>query len=120
MSTIGGSSVSDRLLGTSDADIIVGNAGDDKLWGGAGNDLFVFQRNDGYDVIRDFEAGDLIVLSATSPRTVSYHDTAAGIEIWVGGLAGQAADHDTIRLNGIHDFALVAAAVQLHSESLFA
>ena len=120
MATINGTSASDRLAGTSGADTIVGSTGNDKLWGGAGNDTFLFQRGDGYDVIRDFQAGDLIALSATSARTVSYHDTAAGIEIWFGGLAGQAVDHDTIRLNGIHDFAVVAAAVQLSSENLFA
>jgi Ca2+-binding RTX toxin-like protein len=47
-------------------DMLSGGAGNDNLFGQAGIDTFIFADGDGIDVIRDFETGEAIDLSATS------------------------------------------------------
>lgn len=47
----------DRLVGKAGDDTLNGGAGDDVLQGQAGADIFKFVRNDGTDVILDFEVG---------------------------------------------------------------
>jgi serralysin len=55
----------DVIDGGADNDIITGGGGNDTLTGGTGNDRFVYSaRSFGLDTITDFEAGDLIDLSA--------------------------------------------------------
>lgn len=48
----------DTVSGGSGNDIVAGGTGDDTLSGGDGFDSFVFVRNDGNDVITDFDTGD--------------------------------------------------------------
>lgn len=53
----------DSLNGGSGRDVLEGGEGDDRLTGGNGRDAFVFERDGGDDVIRDFSSGnDVIVL----------------------------------------------------------
>lgn len=56
----------DRLQGGGGNDTLDGGVGNDVLFGNAGIDRFVFADGDGTDVIRDFEAGEIIDLSGTS------------------------------------------------------
>ena len=56
----------DRLQGGAGDDMLSGGAGNDNLFGQAGIDTFIFADGDGIDVIRDFETGEAIDLSATS------------------------------------------------------
>ena len=53
----------DRLVGGTGLDILVGGAGNDILTGGANADRFVFGNNDGTDRIKDFTAGDKILIT---------------------------------------------------------
>ncbi|MEM7211650.1 MAG: Ig-like domain-containing protein [Pseudomonadota bacterium] len=63
LSGLGGN---DRLQGRGGDDVLNGGQGNDNLYGNAGTDTFVFTDGDGIDVIRDFESGETIDLSATS------------------------------------------------------
>jgi len=54
----------DRLEGGAGDDRLAGEAGDDALVGGAGSDSFVFEANFRSDRIEDFQAEDVIELSA--------------------------------------------------------
>ena len=57
----------DTLLGGAGNDQITGLFGDDTLTGGAGADRFIFNGNDGVDMITDFSVvDDMIVVSAGS------------------------------------------------------
>lgn len=58
-----GGNGNDTLTGGSGRDVLEGGEGDDRLTGGTGRDAFVFERDGGDDVIRDFSSGnDVIVL----------------------------------------------------------
>jgi Ca2+-binding RTX toxin-like protein len=58
---IRGGSGSDTLSGASGADTLDGGGDNDRLRGGGGEDVFVFDGNDGRDLVQDFENGvDLI------------------------------------------------------------
>ncbi len=50
----------DILRGGRGDDLLAGMTGDDMLWGGRGADLFSFRKEDGADIIRDFQDGDKI------------------------------------------------------------
>ena len=50
-----GGAGNDRLLGGSSDDVMDGGLGADTIIGGAGRDSFVLRRNNGLDLIRDFE-----------------------------------------------------------------
>ena len=52
----------DWLSGGSGADMLTGGAGNDTLYGGRGDDTFKFGDDDGYNYIRDFGDGDMIML----------------------------------------------------------
>ena len=52
-----GTGAAESLAGSDGVDFIVGGKGDDTLTGGAGADTFVISRNNGDDVISDFQAG---------------------------------------------------------------
>jgi Ca2+-binding RTX toxin-like protein len=60
---LAGGAGDDLLVGGFGADTLVGGAGDDVLIGGSGNDLFVTD-GAGADRIRDFSAGDHIMVTA--------------------------------------------------------
>jgi Ca2+-binding RTX toxin-like protein len=46
----------DNIKGNDGNDILGGGKGNDVLYGGTGSDLFVFNKGDGHDTIRDFDA----------------------------------------------------------------
>lgn len=46
----------DNIKGNGGNDILAGGKGDDMLYGGTGSDIFVFNKGDGHDTIRDFDA----------------------------------------------------------------
>ena len=55
----------DWILGGEGADTLVGGAGIDRLTGGAGADIFIFGApGQGRDFLRDFDAADIIAVSA--------------------------------------------------------
>lgn len=66
--TLYGFASTDRLIGSDGDDALYGGRGSDNLWGGQGSDTFVFRPDDfvsssvSIDTIRDFEAGDRIVI----------------------------------------------------------
>jgi Ca2+-binding RTX toxin-like protein len=62
--TLYGGAGDDVLRGGGGGDTLYGGQGGDTLFGGDGNDVFVFQHGSGADVVRDFEAGDKLDLSA--------------------------------------------------------
>ena len=53
----------DIIMGDKGDDTLVGGRGNDWLWGGRGSDTFVFGKDDGGDIIWDFDANDTIDLS---------------------------------------------------------
>ncbi|MDX3976559.1 calcium-binding protein [Shinella sp.] len=84
---------SDTLVGGAGKDTLNGGLGDDKLSGGFGADTFIFGKNEGNDVIRDFQGGrDLIDLTGQTYTIVDNGDGFALLELSGGG---------TILLNGI-------------------
>jgi Ca2+-binding RTX toxin-like protein len=90
----------DVLAGGEGNDTLYGGAGDDTLTGGEGSDTFNFMKNDGVDVITDFEDGtDFIRLvdfpfSSTSGFTInegsgdSVIDLGGGQQVTVQGVTG--------------------------------
>ena len=56
--TLMGGPGNDTLNGGADDDTLDGGVGDDDLTGGVGNDTFVFNMDNGSDIILGFEAGD--------------------------------------------------------------
>lgn len=61
---LAGQDGNDRVKGGGGADILLDGAGIDRLWGGNGADRFVLSADGERDVIRDWEAGDVIDISA--------------------------------------------------------
>jgi serralysin len=61
--TLNGGAGNDTLNGGEGDDTIIGGAGNDQLFGGAGDDTFVFTEG-GLDLIKDYQAGEKIDLSA--------------------------------------------------------
>jgi T1SS-143 domain-containing protein len=53
----------DIIYGTDNNDVLIGLAGNDILIGGAGDDIFVLQADGGLDVVKDFDAGDVLDVS---------------------------------------------------------
>lgn len=83
----------DVLSGGAGKDILNGGLGNDELSGGAGADTFIFSKNEGDDVIRDFEAGrDAIDLSGQTYTAVENENGDAVLELSGGG---------SITLNGV-------------------
>ncbi|MEZ5919536.1 MAG: VWA domain-containing protein [Alphaproteobacteria bacterium] len=63
--TLSGGASDDLIFGQEGHDVISGGAGNDVLYGGSGNDVFLFENlADGIDAIMDFEAGDILDVSA--------------------------------------------------------
>ncbi|MEM7211651.1 MAG: calcium-binding protein [Pseudomonadota bacterium] len=86
----------DRLQGGDSTDLLFGGTGNDNLYGQAGIDIFAFADGDGLDVIRDFEAGEIIDLSATSASrfdALTMFDLAIGAYVDYG--TGQIVIADT-------------------------
>ncbi|WP_419895833.1 calcium-binding protein [Roseomonas sp. USHLN139] len=87
--TLTGGSGNDRLIGGSGNDVLIGGLGADILRGGSGRDIFRYASAaelDG-DIIRDFEAGDLLSLSGLGRYSFIGQDgfTGAGLEIRFDG-----------------------------------
>lgn len=81
-----GNKGNDTLLGGFGKDTLTGGQGDDKLAGGFGADTFIFGKNEGDDVIRDFETGrDIIKLSGQTYTVVENADGDAMLELSGGG-----------------------------------
>lgn len=92
-----GSSGDDVLQGDTGDDVLEGGSGKDNLRGGTGNDVYVFQRNDGQDIISDvdtdagnidsvrFAAGihsaDVLVQRAENALILSIKDSSDSISI---------------------------------------
>jgi Ca2+-binding RTX toxin-like protein len=55
--TIHGLGGADQLYGEEGDDTLEGGTGNDVLYGGSGNDTYVFNRNDGQDVLDDYSTG---------------------------------------------------------------
>lgn len=65
----------DRLFGDQGNDVLFGGLGNDHLWGDddltSGADIFVLNKDEGFDIIKDFEIGkDLIGLSARTIESI--------------------------------------------------
>ncbi len=81
-----GNKGNDSLLGGLGKDTLNGGQGNDKLSGGFGIDTFIFGKNEGDDVIRDFEAGrDIIELGTQTYTVVESADGDAVLELSGGG-----------------------------------
>jgi len=127
---VGGAGL-DALNGGSGSDTLEGGEGIDVLTGGSGVDYFVFNRNDGPDVVMDFEQGiDKIVLSAGF-HSGGFNPFGAdgelerGTEVPHRGMHGgsdqvffDTDDHVLYQLNGFFEptmLATFANDVQLHT-----
>jgi hypothetical protein len=66
-----GDSQNNLIRGNGGNDTISGGAGNDIMHGGSGNDVFIFHNTQevGWDMIRDFQAGDKIDLSGIDANT---------------------------------------------------
>ncbi|MDC7267162.1 MULTISPECIES: calcium-binding protein [unclassified Shinella] len=83
----------DTLTGGAGKDILNGGLGNDVLSGGVGIDTFLFGKNDGDDIISDFEVGrDAIALSGQTYTVAENENGDAVLELSGGG---------SITLNGI-------------------
>ena len=61
---LNGGDGNDIIIAQEGDDIIIGGAGSDILYGGTGDDVFLFEDiNEGVDLVKDFEAGDLLDIS---------------------------------------------------------
>lgn len=102
---LSGGDGADLIAGGSGADRIEGGAGNDTLRGGPGADVFVFAPGSGLDRIADFEAGDLIDLSAhpgvTGWGSLALSSTPDGTRLDLGG-------GDVVLLTGIDPASLGA------------
>lgn len=80
--TLFGNRDDDWLFGNLGDDVLIGGAGADTLVGGAGSDAYLFESNDGNDVIVDFDpAVDVIAIQETPSLFV---DIAGGTVIEFG------------------------------------
>lgn len=82
-----GEAGNDRLFGGAGNDRLDGGLGDDILSGGAGADTFIFGRNEGKDVVRDFDAaeGDRIDLKGQAYTVSANSEGFATLEMSGGG-----------------------------------
>ena len=75
--TLMGGAGNDWLHGGSGADMLTGGSGNDTLYGGGGDDTFKFGDDDGYNYIRDFDDGDMIMVDDGSLSTDDVADMIA-------------------------------------------
>ena len=88
-----GGRLNDKLKGGSGDDYIVSFGGKDVVKGGYGADTFVLSADDGFTVIKDFEAGvDTLVLPSDDYELVHKRHTMLYIN-----------DDFVARIHGIHD-----------------
>lgn len=78
---LGGSAYGDAIDGGAGNDVIVGLGGDDLLWGGEGLDTFLFTGRFGKDVVKDYEAGDILSFQ-TGPAGGEYLASLAALQAW--------------------------------------
>ena len=80
----------DLIIGDIGDDVITGGLGDDILGGGLGSDEFVYAAGDGFDIIRDFRAGeDTINLRALGldRSDISLREAGDGVRIEAGDVS---------------------------------
>ena len=82
---IGGGST-DFISGRDGNDRLFGGEGNDYIWGNAGADVFVFDRGDGYDQVRDFDAtqDSLEFLFDFAPEDFFLIAVSGGVEVDYG------------------------------------
>lgn len=125
--TIAGSAANDTIYGNGGDDTIAGGKGSDTLWGGSGNDRFVFtdMKTWGTDLIKDFETGDKIDISAfdaniysggdqsfkfigsnwlSKPTDLGYYPDSHGWTSITGDVNGDGAVDFCIRVEGYRTF----------------
>ncbi len=69
----------DEMHGGSGNDTLLGGSSVDTLYGGSGSDTFVFAKDQGVDLVGDFEAGaDLIGLSESFDGSVQWGNFPEG------------------------------------------
>ncbi len=72
----------DKLYGDSGNDMLFGGIGNDTLRGGGGKDIFVFEKNEGYDRILDFENGkDLLDFKGASYKQLNISKSGSDVKI---------------------------------------
>lgn len=87
--TVRGGNGEDSLFGAGGRDHLSGGKGDDTLTGGNGADTFVFRRNDGSDVITDFEVGRdhiEIVTGASGMSGVDFSQAGDDVLVYFGNV----------------------------------
>lgn len=72
----------DEIKGAGGTDTVTGDAGDDDLHGGAAADAL--DGGNGYDVLTGGVAGDSLNDSDSDPDTLSYTDSASGVNVNIG------------------------------------
>lgn len=104
--TLLGTGSHDMIVGADAGEVIAGLEGNDTLYGGGGKDSFVFAHAatpGQVDVLLDFHSGeDVFDFVNISPKEISLHDTAQGLEVWYGGLGGIGENHGVALLWGVH------------------
>jgi Ca2+-binding RTX toxin-like protein len=107
----------DTIVGGSGDDVIVGGAGLDQVYGGSGADLFVFDKDDGVDVLFDFSTseGDRIQLRAD---LFDGGLNASEVVQRYGNLSGNSlilsfSDTDQLTFNGFTDAGSLVAAIEI-------
>jgi Ca2+-binding RTX toxin-like protein len=102
--TLRSGSGADRIIGGLGNDYIAGWGGNDRMTGGEGSDVFIFHRNDGRDVITDFDVRgadhDRIDLSAL-PRFDAWRDVRDVMEMQGGDTIINTGANNSIRLNDV-------------------
>ncbi|MDT8856931.1 calcium-binding protein [Paracoccaceae bacterium Fryx2] len=100
-----GDAGADTLRGGAGNDVLTGGLGKDQLFGGAGSDVFVFTTKDiegqtraTADVIRDFDASDIIDLSYVDANSNRPGDQA----FWFIGAAAFDGIEGQLRYDGTH------------------
>ena len=79
---IKGNSLSNKIIGTANDDTIEGAKGNDTLSGGAGSDIFVYNFQDGNDVITDYTEGeDKIQINDADLETVVRSASIKGADV---------------------------------------
>ncbi len=117
----------DVIVGGDGDDILIGGLGNDKMTGGAGKDVFVFSEA-GWEMITDFEKGDIIDLSLLDANTTMagkqsftfvgskwlskvgdlgiYQDKANNVTYVQAELNGDGKHEFDIRILGLHNLTL--------------
>jgi len=82
-----GGTGNDTLEGGEGADVLHGGAGNDVLEGGEGADMFVFESGGGHDIIKDYQAGEVLRFEGPefSADKLSVTQDGDNVKIMFGG-----------------------------------